>query len=82
MKKAEIAYPCIWPYKIVGEDGKQIANTIAIIFKTREFQFGESNRSKTGKYVSFNFSIEVKNEQERYKIFDVLKDIPTVKIIL
>lgn len=82
MEKPTIAYPCIWPYKIVGEDGKQIANSIAVLFKTREFRFSESNQSKTGKYISFDFLIEVKNEQERYKIFDILKDIPTVKIIL
>ncbi len=47
-----------------------------------EYQFSESRHSRTGKYTSFNLSVHVKSEQERLAIFNGLKHIPSVKVIL
>ncbi len=81
MQKPDIQYPCRWYYKIIGADRQLIMDTIPILFEYCDYQLSESNRSKTGRYTSFHFSLQVHSEEERNVIFCALKSIPTVKIV-
>lgn len=79
--KPEIQYPCQWYYKIIGADRQLIMDTIPTLFEHCDYHLSESNRSKTGKYTSFHFSLQVHSEEERNVIFTALKSMPTVKIV-
>lgn len=81
MHKPVIQYPCQWHYKIIGADRQRIMDTIPTLFAQRDYRLSESNRSKTGKYTSFHFSLHVHSEEERNVICTALKSIPTVKIV-
>ncbi len=82
MKKPEIEYPCEWSYKIIGSDSYLITSKVSEILKDHDYRLDVSNHSRTGKFVSFNCSLEVASEQERNKIFQQLQQIPSVKMII
>ena len=82
MEKPKIDYPCDWIYKIVVSDKELLEKTIPNVLKNICFKLLESNRSKTGKYTSFNLTARVDSEEKKNEIFNILKDIPTVRIIL
>ena len=82
MEKPKINYPCDWSYKIIGSDKELIAKTIPTVLENGKYKFYEGNQSKTGKYTSFNLSVHVDSEEKRDKIFNLLKNIPTVIMIL
>jgi putative lipoic acid-binding regulatory protein len=82
LKKPEINYPCTWSYKVIGSDRELVTRAILTVLENLEYQFSESNQSRTGKYISFNVSARVESEEERNRIFGLLQDIPTVKMVL
>ncbi len=82
MNKPEIEYPCQWSYKIIGSDSLAITNKISEILDNRDYNLNLSNHSRTGKFVSFNCSLEVASESERNEIFQQLQQIPTVKMVI
>lgn len=81
-KKPEITYPCKWSYKVIATDRKYIAKTVPELLESREYEFAESRQSTTGKYTSFSLSLRVNSEAERNKIFNILKYLPSVKMVL
>ena len=81
-KKPEIEYPCCWSYKVVGSDKAFIQTTVAELFADRSHQFSESNQSKTGKYVSMELSLTVVSEEERVNIYNILCNLPSVRMVL
>ena len=82
MKTPEITYPCNWSYKVISSDKEYIARTIPELLESREYEFAESNQSSTGKYTSFSISLRVSSEAERNNIFNILKCLPSVKMVL
>ena len=82
METPEITYPCNWSYKIISSDKDYIAKTIPELLESREYEFAESNQSKTGKYTSFSVSLRVSSEKERDNIFNIFKCLPSVKMVL
>ena len=81
MQKPEIQYPCEWSYKVIGSDRERITDTISVVLKGFAYHCVESRKSRTGKYMSFHVSLRVQSEEERNKIFLLLTDIPTVKVV-
>ncbi len=82
MEIPEITYPCNWSYKIIASDKDYIAKTIPELLGSHEHKFTESNQSRTGKYTSFSISLRVTSEKERDNIFNILKRLPSVKMVL
>ncbi len=82
MKTPEITYPCIWSYKIIASDKDYIIKTIPDLLESRKYEFAESNKSSTGKYTSFSISLQVNSEKERDNIFNILKCLPSIKMVL
>jgi len=80
--KPKIEYPCTWWFKVIGSDREGISQHIISMLQSFEFDLSESRQSRSGKYLSFNLSVHVKDEQERNAIFQDLKKVPTVKFIL
>ncbi|MCP4650621.1 MAG: DUF493 domain-containing protein [PVC group bacterium] len=82
MEKPNIKYPCKWPYKIIGSDKDALKKEIIAKLVDMRFELVEGNQSKQGKYVSFDVEVFVANEAERVNVFNILKDIPIVKIVI
>jgi putative lipoic acid-binding regulatory protein len=82
LKKPEIDYPCVWSYKVIASDRELVTQAVLTVLEDFEYQFSESNQSRTGKYVSFNISARVASEEERNELFCILQNVPTVKMVL
>jgi putative lipoic acid-binding regulatory protein len=81
MKEQIIDYPCKWPYKVIGSDQALIENGISAELNHMQFEMSVSNQSKKGKYVSFHVEAYVNDDNERIDVFNILKNIPTVRIV-
>lgn len=82
MEKPEVTYPCEWSYKVITTDKDYIAKTIPELLESHDYKFAESNQSRTGKYTSFSITLRVSSEEERNKIFNILRCLPSVKMVL
>jgi uncharacterized protein len=76
-----IAFPCLWGYTIIGNNREQV-QTAVFESVPREYALCDSNRSKTGKYQSFNLRIEVKTREEMLEIFEKLKHHSCIKMVI
>lgn len=79
---AELHYPCLWHYKIIGTDSDQIRAAIAEVIQGAECHISHSNSSNTGRYHCLNLELIVSSEETRNQIFQSLKSNPNVKMVL
>ena len=81
-EKLELNYPCSWSYKLIGFEKELIIDAICEVILKREYKLTESNKSKSGKYISMNLDLVVYNEDERNFIFQELKAHQHIKMVL
>ncbi len=81
-RKLAIEYPCDWAYKVIATDGDLSAEQISEALLEKKHTVALSNRSREGKYVSFNIETNVKDEAERMEILQILQTLPAVKMII
>jgi hypothetical protein len=81
-ERPEIEYPCIWVYKVIGEDCSLLKDIIVSACSPLPVKISHSHTSSKGKYHSLNAELEVPNEEVRLRIYDLLKCSPVVKIVL
>ncbi len=80
-KTPEITYPCLWLYKVIGEDATALAraiNTVCPVSAT----IVPSKTSSGGKYCSLNVEIEIADEATRLAIYQNLKNHLAIKMVL
>lgn len=82
MDKPIIAYPCEWSYKVIGADRAVMTRAIADLLEPFDSRFRESRQSRTGRFTSFEVTVRVETEAERNAVFDELRSIPSVKLVL
>ena len=80
-KRPEITYPCIWSYKIIGENREFLKEAILVACAPHPVDITYSRSSSGGKYHSVEARLVVENEAARLAIFDALKTHPAVKIL-
>jgi putative lipoic acid-binding regulatory protein len=80
--KPEIEYPTAWKYKVVGVDEIQIRKAVDEVLKEKEYSFRFSKSSRSGKYLSFEISLVVSSEEERYTIFGNLKSRTEIQMVI
>jgi len=73
--KLELDYPCNWSYKVIGEDIEKITHQ-------RNANVKQTNKSKNGKYTTYNVQMLVHNEDDRHTLFDLFKEHCDIKIVL
>jgi len=81
-KKLELEYPCNWCYKVISSEKEALQKAIKDVVQEREHTVSDSNKSKTGKYVSMNLDMLVHNEDDRQFIYDALKKHQDIKMVL
>lgn len=69
----EIDYPLFWSYRVIGSG--DIREKIEKVVASKEHKINFSKFSSGGKYISFEVSVFVKNENERVETFNALKSI-------
>jgi len=80
--KPNIEYPCNWSYKVIGEEIIELEIAIKEITNMRDPKIKQTNKSKTGKYITYDIQILVHSEVDRYAIFDLFKQHHTIKMVL
>lgn len=80
-RKPEISYPCVWQYKVIGEDVSSLTRAITTVCPTH-CSLVTSKTSSGGKYCSLNVEIEVADEASRLAIYQNLKNHLAVKMVL
>lgn len=81
-QKAAIQYPCRWLYKVVTLDHLQDRERIVVILQDCNCEISISNSSRTGKYTCLDVEVEVESEEKRNTIYQALKKLETVKMVL
>lgn len=82
MDKPEIDYPCEWSYTPITNDPKDLMEHIEKLFPNTQYLLVESKKSSKGRFTSYSFSINVKDEAERNDYYKRLQSIPSVKYLL
>ena len=80
-KTPEIIYPCLWLYKVIGEDATTLARAINATCPAPAV-IVPSKTSSSGKYCSLNVEIVVADEATRLAIYQNLKNHLAVKMVL
>jgi hypothetical protein len=80
-KRPEIAYPCEWSYKIIGNNVDKILEAIENAVSGLKYDVTSSNISKNGNYYSLNLTLTVPNEVVRDLIYQKLDSSDSIKIV-
>ena len=80
--KPEIEYPCEWAYKVITSDKSQVVAAMESIAGAVEYRLNDSNRSRTGKYVSLSVVLMVDDQEHRDEVYRGLVRLSTVKLVL
>jgi hypothetical protein len=80
-QKVSIDYPCLWFYKVIGSDEAGMRAAIADA-TAGAGDVTASRSSAAGKFVSLNIAVQVENEQRRIAIYEALRKVPSVKMVL
>ncbi|MEA3492473.1 MAG: DUF493 domain-containing protein [Campylobacterota bacterium] len=80
--KPEIFYPTQWGFKLIGRDADALKACIKEVMGDKEHLCSSGNRSKGGKFHSYNASCEVDSQEERDRIFKSFQDHDDVKMVI
>lgn len=80
--KPNIDYPCLWQYRLIGEDRAAILEAIQVTVDINCCVITEGNTSSGGRYLSLNLEITVGNEAERLRLYQVFSDHPAIRVVL
>ena len=75
-------YPCPWVYKLIGNDGEMLRAAIGEILKGREHLVTPSRTSRSGKYLSLDVEVVVRDEAERNAFHVAFKGHQAVVMVL
>ncbi len=81
-KKPDIQYPCLWAYKVIGEDCTLLKEALVNACAPLETKISHSQSSRKGKYHSLQAELTVPSEEVRLAIYQRLQDDPAIKIVL
>lgn len=81
-KKVEIAYPCEWKYRVIGEKREEIEDIVKSVMGDRPHTLTFSKSSNKGSYHSYELCTLVHNEDDRTEIFRQLKQNDRLKMVL
>lgn len=81
-QKVQLKYPCMWVYKIIGPDVDDMQRAVAEIIRDRAYKISHSRSSTSEKYHCLNVELLVESESHRKDLYEELKKIPAVKVVL
>jgi putative lipoic acid-binding regulatory protein len=81
-EKPVIEYPTNWGFKLIGRDKDALLSCIKEAMKGKEYLCSIGNKSKNGKFHSYNASCNVESEEERNKIFKYFEEHDDVNMVI
>ncbi len=81
-KEVKIKYPCNWNYKIITPKEEELRKEIKDLLEKRICKLKKGKKSSKGKYTSLNLEILVYNDDDRKLLFEELKKMKAVKMVL
>ncbi len=81
-EQLELEYPCNWEYKVMCLAEAEIEIIVTEVVKNRDFDVTKGNKSKTGKYQSYNVTMLVHNDDDRVELFSQFKQHQHVAMVL
>ena len=79
---AQIDYPCVWQYKLIGTDGEAMRAAVSALLGDAPYSFSESRRSSAGNYLSINLEVTIESNEQRQAVYQHLAGHPAVKLLL
>lgn len=79
--KPEIHYPCLWEFRIIGEDKQDLERIVGELV-AKPYTLDEKNHSSKGRFVSMHLSVEVESEEERNALYQSLSTHKAIKMVL
>ena len=80
--KPEITYPCRWSYKLIGRFEELMEKEAREIVGDKPHTLKPGNKSRTGKFVSMELTVEVCHEDERLHIYNCLTQSQVIMQVL
>ena len=81
-RKPDISYPCLWEYKVIGEEQQTLTDIIIAACAPLVPDIELSNVSSSGRYYSLHATLTVKDEKMRLTIFERIQEHPAVKMVI
>lgn len=79
--KPEIHYPCLWEFRIIGEDKQDLERIVGELV-AKPYTLDEKNHSSKRRFVSMHLSVEVESEEERNALYQSLSTHKAIKMVL
>lgn len=80
--KPEIIYPCVWQYRIIGEDRAAMIQAITAGVAVAACAIKDANVSSGGRYISLSLEVSVNTDAERLCIYQLLAGHPAIRMVL
>lgn len=81
-EKPVIEYPTNWGFKLIGKDKDALLSCIKEAMGKKEHLCSIGNKSKNGKFHSYNASCSVESEEERNNIFKYFEEHKDVNMVI
>jgi putative lipoic acid-binding regulatory protein len=78
----DLEYPCMWIYKIIGTDQREMESVVTEIIRDRSYKISFSRISEKARYISLNLEMEVESESHRIDLYKTLKASQAIKLVL
>jgi putative lipoic acid-binding regulatory protein len=80
--RPDIIYPTKWSYKLIGRDLNALIASVKEIMQDRPHTCTQGNRSKNGKFHSYNTTCTVTSEEERNQLFKAFEEHKDVEMVI
>jgi hypothetical protein len=81
-KKLKLEYPCVWLYKIIDSDRKEMESAVWEIIPRNQGVVSFSRSSATAKYLCLNVEVRVESDTHRRDIYGRLQSHRAIKMVL
>jgi len=81
-EKPKIEYPTRWGFKLIGRDKDALLACIKEVMGEKEHLCSLGNKSRTGKFTTYNASCEVESQEERDRIFKYFQEHKDVEMVI
>jgi len=81
-EKPQIEYPTRWGFKLIGRDKEALLACIKEVMGEKEHLCSLGNRSRTGKFTTYNASCIVDTQEERDRIFKYFQEHKDVEMVI
>jgi len=81
-EKPEIQYPTQWGFKLIGRDKSALLACIKEVMGEKEHLCSVGNRSKNGKFHSYNATCTVESQEERDRLFKCFQEHKDVNMVI